>query len=210
MLQNILQTSLDIFFPVSCVLCGKGDSHLCDSCRQSLPIAPKHIPRPSAALDSITICANYEDQRIQKLIVAYKFNGLKELSVPLGKVLRTAAPTLQPETVIIPIPLHRRRERTRGFNQSTLLAKEVAQATGLRLDTQLKRIRARRPQHTLHRAERLSNLKGAFSYSDAAPAHILLIDDITTTFSTLNEAAIELRKHGAQTVHGLVVAKNQP
>ncbi len=210
MFEKTTQLILDALFPISCVLCSDPGALLCAVCESKLPLQLTRLSSPTPHLASITICANYEEQRIQKLIFAFKFNGLKGLSVSLGNILQTAMPALHSDTAIIPIPLHRRRERNRGFNQSALLAQELAKTTGLPLDTQLKRIRARRPQHTLNRAERLENLKGAFSYNGAAPAHVLLIDDITTTFSTLDEAASELKKHGTKTVHALVVAKNQP
>jgi ComF family protein len=180
---------------------------------KALPLLPTHIPKPSEFLDGIIICANYEDPGIQKSITAFKFQGLRDLVIPLSTILLYGLndKAIPKGAVLIPIPLHRRREKNRGFNQSALLAQELSLRTGLVLDHNLKRIRARRPQHTLNRAERLKNLKGVFAYLPAAaPEEVLLIDDIATTYATLDAAAEELKKHGTKTVDALVIAKNQP
>lgn len=213
MLQQLGTLLLDIVFPTQCLLCTKPGTLLCASCAGKLPIRPVLLRHPSTNLASITVCANYEDAAIRQLITAYKFNGIRELASPLGRILEHGmrASRLPQSVLLMPIPLHRRRENNRGFNQSELLAKYLAQTLDMRLDLHLKRIRARRPQHTLNRKERLTNVRDVFQYeSSAAPETILLIDDIATTFATLAAAADELKKHGTKTVHALVIAKNDP
>lgn len=213
MYTKLYNLFLDALFPVACMLCGRTDTLLCDECREKLPINPVTVRQPSASLASITICADYTDDRIQQLISSFKFLNIRDLGKSLGAILYQGYTTLQlpQDIVLMPIPLHSRREKKRGFNQSMLLAQELSRRSGSPIDAELKRIRARRPQHTLNRRERLINVKGVYQYQYiAAPASVLLIDDIATTFATLNEVARELKKHGTKTVHALVLAKNDP
>ena len=213
MFKKLISVLLEILFPTQCVLCKQAGSLLCHTCARALPIVPVRKLDPSSHLSSVTICANYHDERLQRLIAAYKFTGMRDLSGPLGAMLEKgyARHVLPQKAIIIPIPLHHRRQRKRGFNQSYLLARFLSGHTGHALDTHLTRIRARRPQHTLNRAERLTNMLGVFRYTGgAAPDTVLLIDDIATTFATLDAAAQELKKHGTKAVHALVIAKNDP
>ena len=105
---------------------------------------------------------------------------------------------------IIPIPLHRVRRRKRGFNQSKLLAEQLAQKTGIPINRNvLYRIRNTKPLKEMDGKERRRNLQGAFGVSSAwKPCrNVLLIDDIYTTGSTIEQAAKLLRKAGAQNVY---------
>lgn len=113
---------------------------------------------------------------------------------------------------IIPIPLHRVRRRKRGFNQSELLAEQLAQKTGIPINRNvLYRIRNTKPLKEMDGKERRRNLQGAFGVSsDWNPCrNVLLIDDIYTTGSTIERAAKLLRKAGVQNVYFLTVSIGQ-
>lgn len=138
----------------------------------------------------------------------------------LGTLLKNALEksTLPLPDMLIPVPLHQKRLRFRGFNQSELLAKELSEilTPGLELPLScniLLRIRYTKPQiKTDSREERLANLKNAFAVAagqedEIRDKYIWLIDDVATTGTTLEECAGLLKQHGAKTVFGIVLAR---
>ena len=119
--------------------------------------------------------------------------------------------------IVIPMPLHASRQRERGYNQAEALARAFANLQGLRLRSDLlERTRATEAQTRLSREERRRNVAGAFALTSPAAAatisgkHILLVDDVTTTGSTLDAAAEPLRAAGAASVWGLAFARPAP
>lgn len=114
------------------------------------------------------------------------------------------------KTLIMPVPLHLKRERWRGFNQSKLLAQNVANYLNLEMSDKLIRIKYKKAQAKISaKQERLQNIKGCFKWTgkDLGGQNIIIIDDIVTTGSTLNEIAQVLKKNNAGEVWGLVVAR---
>jgi ComF family protein len=109
---------------------------------------------------------------------------------------------------IVPVPLHRSRARTRGYDQAALLAQAVAARTALPLRPALHRIRAGRPQVELDRAARAANIRGAFvaEAGSLSRLRVALVDDVTTTGATLLDAAAAARAAGARGVRAYVVA----
>ena len=107
--------------------------------------------------------------------------------------------------LLVPVPLHRSRERVRGFNQAELIASRI----GLPIATRLLRRRKNTPSQTgLTRNERKRNLAGAFEIrGEAAGCKIILVDDVYTTGSTMNEIARTLKRAGAERVEVLTVAR---
>ncbi|MFH1822156.1 MAG: phosphoribosyltransferase family protein [Patescibacteria group bacterium] len=113
------------------------------------------------------------------------------------------------QAIIIPVPLHKKRERWRSFNQSQMIAEIVAKKFYRPLINDLKRIKHKKPQAKLSETERQKNILDCFSWQakNLANHDIILIDDVVTTGSTLNECAKILKQAGAREVWGLVVAK---
>ena len=111
--------------------------------------------------------------------------------------------------LLIPIPLHERRQRWRGFNQAKRIAEILANNFNLQLSDKLIRIKHKKPQAKLGEAKRRTNIRGCFAWQgfDLQNHNIILVDDVTTTGSTLNECAQILKQAGAGQVWGLVVAK---
>jgi ComF family protein len=108
----------------------------------------------------------------------------------------------------MPVPLHPRRLRARGFNPAALLAREVARVHALPLDTRtLARHRETSSQTGLARRARASNVAGAFRCTRPAPPSIWLVDDVVTTGATLAACARALRRAGAKRIVGLCVAE---
>lgn len=112
------------------------------------------------------------------------------------------------EVLIIPVPLHKKRRQWRGFNQSELLAKVICQNFKLKLSTDLKKIKPTTPQAKLNSAQRKTNLINCFAWTGdyLNEKNIILVDDVTTTGSTLNECAKVLKQNGAGEIWGLVIA----
>ncbi len=210
MLTKIYTLLLDILYPLACVICNRPDAILCQMCRASIPVKPQKMIRPAEHLDYVMVCSNYANVRVHTVIKNFKYQGITALAEPLADMLCKTYASLAREgtPTLIPIPLHWRKERARGYNQSRLLAELVAQKTQLPIAYGLKRIRYTKSQSKLGRLERKTNVSTAFRYLEArVPRRVLLIDDITTTCSTLESAAAELKKKGARRVGALVVAR---
>jgi competence protein ComFC len=154
---------------------------------------------------------------MRELILLFKYYKCPALAKFLGSVLASfmlGKGHTQDIDLIIPIPLHWRRRLSRGYNQSELLSRAVAaemKRHGIRVPVSdsMVRIRNTRPQVTLPPSKRRNNLRGAFVLrpgSDVRGLHVCLIDDVTTTGSTLKEAAKALRRCGARQVSAVVLA----
>ena len=110
--------------------------------------------------------------------------------------------------VLIPVPLHPARQRVRGFNQATEIARHVARVTGIPLHTgACRRVRATSSQATLDRQARRRNLRNAFVVTAPLPAHVAIIDDVVTTGSTSHELCSTLLRDGAKRVEVWAVAR---
>lgn len=157
---------------------------------------------------------------LRDLIVNFKFHGGIQTSNLLGRLAASAwqrafagflpyAPELLLPELVVPVPLHPRRLRGRGFNQSRILARPIARTCKVPLaDSALQRIRNTPPQSTLKAAERRTNLRHAFAASPLVQGRrILLVDDVCTTGATLRECARSLQEAGADRVDVLVVAR---
>jgi len=149
---------------------------------------------------------------IDSVILALKFRGLRYLARGLAESLasRVALETPRPE-VVVPVPLHWRRQFARGYNQAEELASAVARRLGLPLVRALRRARPTRPQMSLALAERQANLRRSFAGHRGARKtrgrRVLLVDDVVTSGATLGEAARCLRRSGAREVYGAAVAR---
>lgn len=236
-LKKISTALLDTLFPIHCLGCETPKEHLCQVCltvfprrlRQRCPTCLKATTphgevcfacSGTNALDGLFAAAPYHSALVAASLHIYKYRFIPGIATPLGNWLAekiTEADLPLPDACI-PVPLHPRRLRFRGFNQSTLLAQTLADALtpGFALpvlEDVLLRTRFTKPQiKTKTREERLGNLKGAFAL---APENALLIqdktlwliDDVATTGTTLEECAKVLKKAGAKKVFGIVLAR---
>lgn len=176
--------------------------HLCAACRRRRP-----------SFTYARSAARYGDV-MREAIHAFKFGRRRALAAPLGDLLAEAGvPSLPAVAVdlLIPVPLHPRRERERGFNQSALLARRLGRrwARPVATDVLARRV-ATSPQTELAAEERRRNVRGAFALARPAAVagrHVLLIDDIMTTGATAAECAACLRRGGAASVGVLTVAR---
>ncbi len=190
------------------------------------------LPFPSPIVDAEQVCGKcgmrtpsysgarsygYYEAELSSLIRGFKFHHRRNLLQLLAHLLVDAFhESWEPSEFdcAVPIPLHWRRKRERGFNQSALLAKAMESLQGLPcFESALSRIRATTPQVGLTDAARLENLKGAFmcrNPESVAGKRVLLVDDVMTTGATVESASLALLRAGALRVSVLTVARAVP
>jgi ComF family protein len=226
-LQSLGVTALERLYPGRCVLClDPGPSGLCAACAADLarpgpscPTCAEPLPfaggcpscqRRPPVLDAVWIPFVYA-WPLSHLLLAYKSGGRPQLARPLGFLLAENLPEAATEGIdrVIPVPLHDRRLVQRGFNQSEELAQALSRQRGLRLDTRsVVRLIATPSQQGLSRKARRENLRGAFSAAaDLSGQRVLLVDDVMTTGTTLNELARAVRHACAAHVTAVALAR---
>jgi ComF family protein len=230
---------LDLIYPQSCPICQrpleKGIKEVCEKCWNTLASLPAPFcPYCKSFLEhddplSEHLCPSLnksEDRKIlavrslgtfdeyyQKLVHRFKYDK----KIPLGRRLAQFLGEmiakdryLSSYDQVIPVPLHRTRQRERGFNQSAILAEGISQEANLSLIKGiLKRKRNTKDQTYLNAQQRSENVKGAFVVSqpeEVSDKKIILVDDVTTTGATLNECAEMLRKAGAKEIFAVTLA----
>ncbi len=169
----------------------------CPLCRRS-----REIPRQLAWIGP------YAHPLLQQAIRELKFGLRRDIGTILGSILASRCASVEPFTVV-PIPLSRRRMLERGFNQSTVIAGAIAAVHGWSVsETLLERVRETQPQATLEHEQRQGNILGAFQILTGGeiPQRVLLVDDVWTTGSTMEEATRVLREAGVKEVYGVVAA----
>jgi ComF family protein len=149
---------------------------------------------------------------LRKATHQFKYGGLRVLAPLLGQMLFDCwSSDPLPVQVIVPVPLHSSRLRERGYNQSALLAHELAKHTGLPVsENALVRLTPTPPQVGLNAVERARNVRGAFSCinGELRGCQVLLVDDVLTTGATVRTCAEELLRAGSGNVWGLTLARD--
>ena len=214
---KIENTFLNIFFPKFCLNCQKEGDYLCPDCQALLEISREHQIFFNQDLDDLYWACNYNNFLIKKLIKRFKYEPfLKDLSQTLTSLIMAHLQLIdhKPDFSnfnIIPVPLHKKRLKWRGFNQAEELAQEIALFlnTPLILNN-LIRLKNNPSQINLSARTRKENVKDVFSCQNSKEIKnqkILLVDDIYTTGSTMIECAKILKENGAKEVIGMVVAR---
>ncbi len=206
---EIWKAALNFVYPSSCMICKTSlpDSPgLCDSCWDDIEIWDSELSGVGFEheFDQIVILYQFNDC-VRSLIHALKY---REKTLPgqiFGKALgQRIADLIEPDTVIVPVPLHSAKKRARGYNQSEIIARATGRVSGLQvMANALKRVRPTPTQTQLGVLERQYNVQGAFHVRHPASIEgrkIFLIDDVITTGATLNACVLALRSAGAQYV----------
>jgi len=232
-----LELVRDALFPELCFACKKeladGDRYICSSCAGSMgtkwqtvcPVCYKaktfkspsfrcaHAPSPLA---SVSFLFHFSQPTVRALIHTLKYSYIKESLLPLSYFFEKERLNILriPADIIVPMPLTKRRERERGFNQASLLAAAVSAVLFAPVSENVlsRSGHAKAQIKTGSRKERMENIKGVFKMSDAARINgktVLLVDDVMTTGATLTEAAYVLERAGARRVHAFVLAREE-
>jgi ComF family protein len=152
-------------------------------------------------------CFGSYDGALARLIHLFKYQGMKPLAEPLGRLLVRALPRHQEFDLIVPVPLHWWKQWRRGFNQSAELARVLSRHSGIPWRNALRRRRATEVQAGLTRSERRRNVAGAFAVDSVTGKKILLVDDVITTGSTVAAISRVLRRAGAAQVSVIALAR---
>lgn len=231
-MSKIREFALNMLFPraANC-LCCRDPRHasladcLCEKCREELkqlwvpPEACNRCLSPVKAGKPCQRCASEAMQEIDRvfapymyknavrsLIHAFKFDACNEALPLLGEAMAKALSERNFDC-IVPVPLHTKRLRKRGVNQSLLLAKSLGERTGIPVFDAMSRIRHVTPQSLLNEKDRMENVKDAFKANETvAGKRVLLVDDVRTTGSTANACAKALKEAGACSVSLCTVA----
>ncbi|MGH7827766.1 MAG: double zinc ribbon domain-containing protein [Candidatus Binatia bacterium] len=197
-----------------CTVCGRpffdagGEDHLCGGC----------LSRPSRFVAARAWACYPRDQLaehpLRRVVQKFKYGRKVSLGKPLGRLMAAGCEeflTGCEVDLILPVPLHPKRLRWRGFNQSVLLAREVSRAYGIPLNRYaLCREKETAPQTELSEDDRKRNVRGAFSVASKEAINgrrILLIDDVYTSGATVNECCRALKRAGAKAVYVVTLAR---
>lgn len=226
---------LDFLFPKYCVNCRTVGAYICANCFSFISFdivmiclvcnkgSFDGLTHPGCkskyAIDGAFSAISYKGI-VKKLIYNFKYkpylsdlkNTLTELfyeSIIQQEIFQKAYSS---KPILVPVPLHKKRLRTRGYNHAKLLAFGLSKKLDLKVVEVLERTKNTKSQFGLKLKDRKENLKGAFSIVSNIPItqypNVLLVDDILTTGSTLLEAARILKKNGAKRVWGLTLARD--
>lgn len=238
--QFAARQALDFLLPLRCICCdervGSADS-LCAQCWQKVTFiekpwcqrlgtpfsydigetawSPQAIASPPV-FDRLRTVAFYEGPA-RDLVMALKFSGRRQVALPMAQwMMRIGLEVLDKDSVIVPVPLHWLRLLSRRFNQSADLARAIARECNIRYEPELlKRSRRTRQQVGLSAKDRQKNVRSAFSVTkdrlgDLQGRHVVLIDDVITTGSTVTACSKTLLAAGAASVDVLTFAFADP
>ena len=214
---NLKNFFLDILFPAFCLNCQKQGSYLCEDCCGMLEISGYHQIYQTSGIKDLYFAVNYQNPLIKNLIQQFKYEPfIKELAKSLSCLiinhfqLLNNKPVLS-DFILIPVPLDKKRLKWRGFNQAEEVGKELYKFFNIPLISDcLIKIKQNLPQIELSGKQREENTKGVFLVKRKEliiGKKIVLVDDIYTTGSTMQECARVLKSAGAKEIIGMVIAR---
>lgn len=224
---SLIEYFLRMFFPPRCISCDcvlavNTRKYVCDDCEKSIPFISRHqFDNPAGKSISSIYCAFDYEKGIREAIHRLKFNDrpgnaqiLVDMSYPLLKqyLVQVSAKfdRANKYDIVIPVPIHSKRRRERGYNQSELLARSLSKKLDIPVTTGTLVKRKNTPaQSSLTKDERYKNLEGAFYVKKpylVEGKRVLLVDDVITTGSTLEQCGKVLLRSGAACVDAFVVA----
>lgn len=212
---------LDLILPICCLICSTPTTtqhRLCEACKQQLPWITNHcqicgLPQVESGIcgqclanrPRFTSCRalfRYQEP-IDKLITQLKFNNQLHIAKLFASLLVETFDTSKPTPeLLIPVPLHRKRQRQRGFNQALEIARPVSKALQIPIDIHsCIRVKSTQAQSELPAKKRRYNIKNAFQIChDIGAKHVAIIDDVVTTGSTVNELSKNLKQRGVKCI----------
>jgi len=215
--MGIKELILDIIFPPSCFVCKKEGGYLCQDCKSVLDVSSSHEKYRGKNISDLYCALPYQNSLIKDLIKKFKYEPfVKELGKSLSSLMIEHFNLLDNKPdftgfVLVPVPLGKRKLKWRGFNQAEEIGKELADSLKIPLISgALIKIKETQDQVDLHDQERKENIKNSFlcqSPEKIKGKNILLVDDVFTTGSTMEESAGVLKESGAKKIIGIAVAR---
>lgn len=217
--MTVADRILNFIFPPKCTFCGKllgadVDIHICPGCYMKIPFTNLQIPL-YGLLDGIVCVCEYSGI-IKEAIIRYKFYNKSSYYRTFAYLLSQKVKTEmagQEFDLIISVPLHKKRKASRGYNQSFLISRILSKELGIpEASYCLSRTRETASQSLLPGVKRYANVHEAFRVNHVhrvAGRNILLVDDVLTTGTTLNECCRVLKNAGAGKVAGAVIASGK-
>ena len=220
MKEKIANFFLGLLFPKFCFGCQSEGSYLCEDCRAILEISKFHEQHSGQNLKDLYFALPYRNPLVKNLIRKFKYQPfVKELARPLSFLIIEHFQLLnnKPSFIdftIIPVPLEKRKLKWRGFNQAEEISKKLSCFLEIPLFSGcLIKTKETIAQVELTGNERKENIKGAFAVKNSQEIKnkkILLVDDVFTTGSTMEEAARILKAAGAKEIVGVVITRASP
>lgn len=234
-LKNIYNYILDIIFPINCLGCNQEGEWVCQKCLEKILIetvsfCPHCHGRSTmgefcqkcqvtSIMNGIIVACSYENKLLQKIISHFKYKYITDLKNYLAEFLikKLSSTSLELlDFIIIPIPLHKKKLKYRGFNQAELLAQALSDNLKIPIYSDIiKRIKNTSSQAQLSPLKRRKNIKNAFMVNEGLSNNfllnkrVLLVDDVCTTSSTLEECARKLSTLNPKEIWGLVLARGK-
>ncbi len=216
-LLDLFSKILDIIFPPKCGFCGKiNKDYLCKKCEVKIKYLKRDsIKKVKNAFFKYHLYAyNYKNE-IREKMLNYKFHDEPELAETFSKLMlknEKICRFLKTYDIIIPVPMYRKKQILRGYNQADLIAKKVAKELNIEyIKDALIKTKQTKTQSSLSAKERQNNVKDAYTYNTKQKIKdkkIILFDDIYTTGSTAKECSRILKLSGAKEVSVLTFAKD--
>lgn len=217
--MKLIDRCMDLLYPPRCVFCDalleKGETYFCRGCGEKVPMAEgEHLCRTGTYFDRCVAPLYYKDM-VRQAFLDYKFHEKTWHAAVYAAFLE---PYVKKEfaqlDVVTWVPLGRRSHKDRGYDQSELVAKALAKRLGLPCEKLVEKVRATQQQSRLDRPEeRRANVLGAYGVKNNAQIagrSILVVDDVITTGSTMEECCRVLATAGAGAVHAAAVAQSAP
>ena len=209
--MSLSETVLNALFPkhVACSVCNReaviNEKGVCTACEEKLRICP---PLPMLSQTDGFAAGLLYTEGIKQAMHRFKYGDAQYLAEFFASYMRLGEGW--EADVIVPVPIHKKRLRARGYNQSALIAQCLSKAFGLRVDeTLLSRIKSTRTQTALSVDARRKNVKAAFAARPCEGLSIVLVDDVKTTGSTLCECTKALKAAGARRVYALAACADE-
>ena len=224
----MLKYIVDFFFPKTCYYCEKEGRYICNECiRNYVQInwEPKCYVCGKACtaglmhreckeqgyIDGLIYFTVY-DQKIKRIIKDVKYSFYFDILNELGEIMSEYLKTyhFSDDLILTDVPLHKKKKRFRGFNQAEILARVIAKRSGFKYCKLLNRVENTTSQVKLSHEERENNLINAFQFiGKDIPDKIMIVDDVFTSGSTINQCAKVLKSNGSKEVYGYVFAKSR-
>ena len=215
--MNFINSALDYFFPPICGMCGEiNENYICNNCYENIKKIKKCVINEynNRNFSKHLYIFRYEGI-IRNKIIEYKFEDKGYLYKMFAKIILSDKKTcnfIKKYDVIIPVPISKKRKKKRGYNQSELVANELAQKLNQDIWTDIIiKKKDNKPQSELNKLERIKNVEDIYEINkpiEVKNKKVLLLDDIYTTGSTVNEIARKLKQNQTQEIREITLAKD--